>query len=267
MEKNKDAKIIEAIFTLVSMIRENVRDGALNAAMANMVKALRFYLASPPMLKKEKEVLENELENLKIKIGEHPKFKSIYGPVTFTAGDPKMIIDFMTQLIQCGAETLQEKIDQGIELMEAERQDEARALFDEVINNPDAELKHFFSIGDTFLKKNRWKEAQEVFRAALEKFPDSINALNRMAISLRKDQQFKEAMGYYKKALLLSPRDEGLYYNTARLLLDMGLPQKACQALKKSLSLNPDFKPSADLLKKTQGMIELKKEEKAEPAA
>ncbi|MFH1136500.1 MAG: tetratricopeptide repeat protein [Pseudomonadota bacterium] len=265
MGKQFDSKRIEAIFTLVSTVKENIRAEAINAAMANLVKALRFYLATP-MLKKERAVLEAEFETLQLKIGEHPKFKGAYGPVTFTAGDHAMTIDFMTQLIKFGADSLQEKIEQGLELMEAERQDEARALFEEVIGDPDAELKHFFTIGDAYLKKSRWKEAQEIFHAALKKYPDSINALNRMAISLRKDQLFPQAMDYYKRALLLSPRDEGLFYNMARLLLDMGHREKAVQALKKSLSLNKDFKPAAALLEKVQDQINSKKETGTKPA-
>ena len=69
-----------------------------------------------------------------------------------------------------------------------------------------------------------------------------------MAISLRKDHKFEEALTMYRKAVMLSPHDEGLYYNVARLFLDMGKPKSAGQALRKALSINPKFERAAKLL-------------------
>ncbi len=251
MQKTFDPKRIEAIFTLVSSARNCLLDGALSAAMANLVKALKLYL-NTPMLKKEREVLEEDFFDLEGKIAEHPKFKSTYGPVSFARGEHKMAMDFMSQLIQFGAETVKEKIVQGKELLEAERLDEAWAVFLEVMDSPAAELEDFIAIGDAYLQKNRWTEAQEVFSRAVDRDPDSINALNRLAISLRKDQQFAKALNIYRKALMLSPHDEGLYFNVARLFMDWDKPDTAGQALRKALSINPSFEPAQKLLNEIQ---------------
>ena len=82
MTKSFDPQIIEAIFSLVSSSRNHVSQGALNAAMADLVKALQFYLASP-MLKKERDVLEEDIHTILIRLSQHPKFASTYGPVSF----------------------------------------------------------------------------------------------------------------------------------------------------------------------------------------
>ena len=171
----------------------------------------------------------------------------------FDGGEHKENLDFMQQLIQFGAENLQEKIEQGLELLRAERVTEAKALFDEVLENPDADMNHFMAIGDGYLKKTMWVEAQGVFSLALERYPESLHLMNRMAISLRKGEKFKEALLIYKKALLLSPRDEGLYYNLARLFMDMSEQSRALQCLRKSLAIKPGFGPSAKLLQTIQG--------------
>ena len=254
MDKNFDPKKIDAIYTLTSSAKENTREGALNAAMANLSKALQFYL-STPMLKKEKEHLEEEFYDILLRISKHQKFAETYGPVSFRQGEHKENLDFLNQLIQFGAETIQEKIDQGLELLNAERLDEARGLFWEVVDDPDARLEHLIAIGDGYLKTNRWKEAQDVFCAATKRWPDSINLLNRAAIAYRKDKNFDQALGLYKKAIKLSPKDEGLYYNVARLFLDMGKPDTAGQALRKSLALNPKFQPAAKLLVGVQELL------------
>jgi len=264
MEKTFDSKKIEAIFTLVSSVKENLRQGALNAAMANLVKALQFYL-STPMLKKEKEVLEDDFYDLELKIAAHPKFQATYGPVTFRRGEHKMAIEFMGQLIQFGAETVREKIVQGQELLAADRLTEAKEIFQDALESPAVELDHFIIVGDSYLKKGVWKEAQEIFSRAVASYPESINLMNRLAISLRKDNQFAEALSIYRKALLLSPRDEGLYFNVARLFVDWGKPENAGQALGKALALNPKFEAAAKLMASVQeSLVELTEEIKKE---
>lgn len=258
VKKSFDPKKIDAIFTLTSSVKDNILAGALNAAMANMVKALQFYIGTP-MLKKERDYLEEEFYDLLVKISMHPKFASTYGPVSFRQGEHSENIDFMKQLIKFGAENLQEKIDQGIELLAADRMDEAKTLFFEVLDDPDADLQHYMTIGDTYLKKHMWKEAQEVFARAMAKDPESLHILNRAAIAFRKGKEYEKALSIYRDALMLSPKDEGLYYNAARLFMDMGKMKSAGQALQKALAINPKFKQAAMLLNNLQETMAARK--------
>lgn len=262
MEKSFDPERINSIFALVSSAKNDLRIDVLNAAMANLVKALQIYI-STPMLKKEKEILEDDFYNLELKIAKHPKFAETYGPVSFTRGEHKMAIEFMAQLIQVGAEGIKEKIEQGQELLEAERKTEAGQIFREVIENPAADFEDFIVIGDSYLKKNLWNEAQGVFSRAIKRYPESINLLNRLAISLRKDKKHAQSLAIYRKAILLSPHDEGLYFNVARLFLEWGKPDSAGQALRKALSINPKFEAGAKLLDQVQeSMVQMNRESK-----
>lgn len=260
MKEHFDPKKIETTFRLVSEVKINILSGALNAAMANLVKATKIYITCHT-LKKEREVLEEDFYDLLTKIAKHPKFAETYGPVSFRKGEHKMNIEFMEQLIKFGAESIREKIEQGLELLEAERFDGAWAIFHEVIGNPDADLDNFVTIGDAYLKKQRWPEAQEIFSLAKERFPESIHLLNRMAISYRKDSKFEEALDAYRQAIKLSPKDEGLYYNLARLFLDMGRPEHAGQALRKALVINPRFDRAAKMLVTVQETLTPAEEE------
>ena len=97
--------------------------------MANLVKALQLYLTAN-LLKREREVLEQDYSDLLVKISKHAKFAQTYGRVDFRTGHHKENIDFMTQLIQFGADNIKEQIAQGIELLAAERRAEAKALFE-----------------------------------------------------------------------------------------------------------------------------------------
>ena len=111
-------------------------------------------------------------------------------------------------------------------------------------------------IGDEYLKKSMWPEAQKVFYLAMKKWPDSLHVLNRMAISLRKGKKFDQALAVYRKTLMLSPDDEGIYYNLARLFLDMGNPKNALQAIQISLNLNPSFAPALKLMESLQRAVD-----------
>jgi hypothetical protein len=128
MKQNFDPKKIEETFSLVSKVKENLLQGALNAAMANLIMAIENYL-STPMLKKERDFMEAEVFDLELKIAAHPKFRETYGPVSFVRGEHKMAVDFMRQLIEVAAENLKEKIEQGKELLEAGQLEAARNIF------------------------------------------------------------------------------------------------------------------------------------------
>ncbi|MBF0531400.1 MAG: hypothetical protein HQK55_19445, partial [Deltaproteobacteria bacterium] len=145
------------------------------------------------------ELLEKEFFDTIQKLARHPKFAATYGPVSFRPGEHKGNIDFLKQLIQFGADTLQQKIEQAMELLSAERQQEAWDLFREVMDDPDVEIQHLLTIGDVFLDKKRWLDAQQAFAKALAMDPNSIHVLNRMAISYRKDKKYDDALATYRK--------------------------------------------------------------------
>lgn len=80
-----------------------------------------------------------------------------------------------------------------------------------------------------------------MFGAAIDVNPDQINLYNRMAMALRKQAKYTEAINIYIKALKVAPDDEGLFYNLARALYESGQKDKAIKALDKAISLDPEF--------------------------
>jgi tetratricopeptide (TPR) repeat protein len=55
--------------------------------------------------------------------------------------------------------------------------------------------------------------------------------------------KYKEAIGYFEKALKIDDKDEMIFYNFAAALYNDGQYQKADSLLKVGLNLNPDFEP------------------------
>ena len=89
-------------------------------------------------------------------------------------------------------------------------------------------------------------KAKEVFRKLSE--IDAIfeeenkHIFNEFGIELRKANMTDEALANYLKALEISPKDENLYFNIARLYYDAKDFEKASEWIKKSITFNPHFR-------------------------
>lgn len=69
--------------------------------------------------------------------------------------------------------------------------------------------------------------------------PEHKHLFNEFSINLRKNKMLQESLEYYKRAMELSPNDENLYMNVARVLLELkDLPQ-CVDYLLKALELAP----------------------------
>lgn len=70
---------------------------------------------------------------------------------------------------------------------------------------------------------------------------ENKHIFNEVAINLRKQKMYDDAIKNYKKAILVDPEDEVLYYNMARAFYEKGELEEALKYFKKSVEINPDF--------------------------
>lgn len=70
---------------------------------------------------------------------------------------------------------------------------------------------------------------------------EQTGGINRMGMSLRKAGDLAEAERYYQAAMALSPSDDHLFFNMARLRFDQGDFTGAAEFLDKALDLNPQL--------------------------
>lgn len=103
-----------------------------------------------------------------------------------------------------------------------------------------------FGIGTLYMEMGQTGKAKEVFKKLSE--IDAIfeeenkHIFNEFGIELRKASMADEAMANYMKALEISPNDEHLYFNIARLYYDARDWEKALIWIEKSLKINPYFR-------------------------
>jgi tetratricopeptide (TPR) repeat protein len=108
------------------------------------------------------------------------------------------------------------------------------------------------------LNQNQENEAEEILNTVLALRPDTTNVYNSLGIIYRRQGRFEESVMAYKKAMLVHPNDENIYFNLARAHLELNDAHSAADSLRKAISLNPEFAPARDLLRAIELGLKLK---------
>jgi tetratricopeptide (TPR) repeat protein len=111
--------------------------------------------------------------------------------------------------------------------------------------NPES-IRANFGIGTLYMEMGDTAKAKDVFRKLSEVEAifeeDNKHIFNEFGIELRKANMLEEALANYQKAITISPNDEHLYFNIARIYYDIKEWNNALVWLKKSLEINPHFR-------------------------
>ena len=97
-------------------------------------------------------------------------------------------------------------------------------------------------------KQGNVQEAEEQYRASLAIAPDddiTHNALATVLVSIDKDEEAEE---HYKKALDIDDNYEVTWFNYANLMQKTGQTEKAREMYEKALLIDPDFAPAREEL-------------------
>lgn len=80
-------------------------------------------------------------------------------------------------------------------------------------------------------------------------------AISKQGVDLRKSKSYSEAVQCYNSALEISPNDDHLYFNLARVQYDMEDLSGCRMSLQKALDLNPDLYVASRFLNYLDGFI------------
>jgi tetratricopeptide (TPR) repeat protein len=107
-------------------------------------------------------------------------------------------------------------------------------------------IKANFGIGTLYMEMGQTDKAKSVFKklshveAIFEE--ENKHIFNEFGIELRKANMTEEALDNYLKALEISPRDEHLYFNIARLYYNARDWEYALQWVERCIKANPTFR-------------------------
>jgi len=102
-----------------------------------------------------------------------------------------------------------------------------------------AEVQSLFDAGLQLAQQEKYADAIEQFKKALEKDPEQANILGNMADCYSKMDKNQDALDLYEKAIKIKPDDAALYTNMGVILSKMGKNTESQEAFKKAASLNP----------------------------
>ncbi len=81
------------------------------------------------------------------------------------------------------------------------------------------------------IKAKKWKTAVTMLKTIVRAEPNNADANNLLGYSLRKSGDYKNAQGFYLKALKLSPGHKGAHEYLGELYVEIGQMEKAKQML------------------------------------
>ncbi len=224
--------------------KNHLREGNLHACLLSFKDVLEKTLETD-MLHSDEKDLSEEINIFQTQLSENKGFKDTFGPVTFQDSDPKTTLDFLTQLII---------VEEGdiLSTMVDSQKDGASS---HVIENNAEKIKTQALAARRYIDDGEYTKAGEIIDNSKDVGEFLLHSYNRRGMLHRKNKKYDEAIGEFKKAILIQPDDEGLHYNTARSQIEKGEWKLAEKSIKEALRINPDFKEGQNLLKHIQRNI------------
>jgi tetratricopeptide (TPR) repeat protein len=131
------------------------------------------------------------------------------------------------------------------------------------------DIRANFGVGTLYMEMGETDKAKNVFKklTQIEGIFEEENKhiFNEFGISLRKAKMFEEALANYMKALEISPQDENLYFNIARLFYEIEDVKKALEWLKKAMEINPHLREARQFKEYLQSVLHEGKPEGEDP--
>jgi tetratricopeptide (TPR) repeat protein len=126
----------------------------------------------------------------------------------------------------------------GMAFYRTEMLEEALEKFKKSLKHPDTAEGSLFYLGMIYFQKGEYQRASRHFKDLLEKSPDNLVVYNNLAVSLEREEMFKEAELVYKEAQKISPLASQVLANVGILMYRRGEYEGAQEYLERAVHLN-----------------------------
>ncbi|HPC00580.1 MAG TPA: tetratricopeptide repeat protein [Syntrophales bacterium] len=186
------------------------------------------------MLAQDERLVMKEINAFQGDLAASRAYRDMYGPATFRDNDLKTTLDFLEMLIDLKEEELRE-----------ER--EAVERSQKVDDSPAEGSRALAMKAKEALDRGDWGTAGEIIKDDEAATDMVFNMLVSAGIEHRRRHDPDRAIAEYRKALVIQPDDEGLYYNIARACVEKRDWEGAWEAVEQALEINPDFAEGRNL--------------------
>ena len=131
----------------------------------------------------------------------------------------------------------------GTALLEAQRPEEALAVFRIAVEQAPDDVKAHANAGAALVRMGRLDEAEKRLRHALTLDPRHTIVLQNLAESLRKQGRFEEALEHYRAAMETDAGNAMPHAGMGDALFRLGRYEESLQSLDRALALEPALEP------------------------
>ncbi len=201
--------------------QRQLQKGNVYSCLVKFKEALEKTLHTKMLSQDEREV-HRRVSDIEHQLSLSKPFRDAYGPVAFPGKDARTTLEFLKQLIQVEEDeiTAPLKEDPPHDAVSPE------TITEEVIS---------------LLEEGDADRASELVGENDELISMVVNFFNARGIQYRMQGQFDQAIEDFRKALAVSPKDEGLYYNIARSYMGREDWVLAREAIEEALKIDPEF--------------------------
>lgn len=215
-----------------------VKQGKIAACLISF-KEIISRMPAISMTDKEKKELHGGIAEFLRNLSAHKKFKDIFGEVSFADTDLATNLEFIKSMIIAQEQEIVQKVEKDEEAAEAQRLE-----IDREKQKKQEEIEQKTAEAIKLINEENLPPAIEIINTSEEISDAIVLHYNKLGMQNRQTKNFVEAVMNYSKAILVSPNDENLHYNIARVYFEEGEIDKAEKFLEKAIRLNPEFAES-----------------------
>ena len=208
---------------------KHLRQNNLFSCIACFREALDYFINSAVLTETERVKATSSLNDFQQKLTNSHQFKDIYGAVTFRDDDFRTSYEFIGQLIQIKEDEIasvliNKEVGKILNIGELTEEEQQKTLT----------MVSLVERGEQMVLRQLVSENDELASRVLTYYNDN-------GITSRAAGDINKAIQEYKKALIVSPDDENLFYNLARAYIEIGNREKALESITLALTINPEF--------------------------
>lgn len=209
--------------------RKHLKLNNLFSCIVTFREVLNDYINASGILRADKIKLAHAINEFQQRIASSYQFRDLYGAFTFRDDDFHTSYEFFGQLIKIKEDEIagvliNKDVGQSLNLDNLSEEDQQKALM----------MISLVERGEQMALLEMVSQNDDVASLVFSYYNDN-------GINCRITGDTTKAIQEYKKALSISPDDEHLYYNIARVFIEMGDKRAAEDSINMAMKINPEF--------------------------
>ena len=212
-----------------------LQQNKLHSSLVKFKESLETLLRTK-MLPSDSKDLNDKFNHFQALISNTPAFTEMYGAVAFRDNDAATTLEFVKQLLIIKDEEIKGYMEE-----QAGGSNENPQETDPPDESEESRIENLVKEAKSFIDSDDYETAKDIIGGNDEILWWLLQWYNTSGIEHRRQRRYREALHDFKKALALQSDDEGLYYNIARIHIELKDWKEALAAIQEALKINPEF--------------------------